>query len=177
MTKSKVGTSTIFARDRRCSEKGGTHKASEWVGREILAGSRFPGIPGGSPFHTPDATTSQRFQPTKDSALPFKRYKRRFATIPSPSALLASFQNETQIVVELENIVRDFRIPGWCPIVKSKMVELLDIYRSVEIFFLLKARTKIVEIVFYNFRDKTCFEEKLILFLTKSDIRNLYQKF
>lgn len=112
MTKSKVGTSTIFARDRRCSEKGGTHKASEWVGREILAGSRFPGIPGGSPFHTPDATTSQRFQPTKDSALPFKRYKRRFATIPSPSALLASFQNETQIVVELENIVRDFRIPG-----------------------------------------------------------------
>lgn len=57
------------------------------------------------------------------------------------------------------------------------MVELLDIYRSVEIFFLLKARTKIVEIVFYNFRDKTCFEEKLILFLTKSDIRNLYQKF
>lgn len=175
MTKSKVGTSTIFARDRRCSEKGGTHKASEWVGREILAGSRFPGIPGGSPFHTPDATTSQRFQPTKDSALPFKRYKRRFATIPSPSALLASFQNETQIVVELENIVRDFRIPGWCPIVKSKMVELLDIYRSVEIFFLLKARTKIVEIVFYNFRDKTCFEEKLILFLTKSG--TLYQKF
>ena len=55
------------------------------------------------------------------------------------------------------------------------MVELLDIYRSVEIFFLLKARTKIVEIVFYNFRDKTCFEEKLILFLTKSG--TIYQKF
>lgn len=71
--------------------------------------------PGGSPFHTPDATTSQRFQPTKDSVLPFKRYKRRFATIlPPPSALLASFQNETQIVVELENIVR-FRLLDGSP--------------------------------------------------------------
>lgn len=50
-----------------------------------------------------------KISPTKDPALPFKRYKRRFATIlPLP---LRRTKTKTQIVAELENIVR-FRFRG-----------------------------------------------------------------
>lgn len=50
--------------DRRCRGKGGAHKASEWRGGEG-EGKNSCRIPPGSPFHTPDATTSQRFRPQK----------------------------------------------------------------------------------------------------------------
>lgn len=48
----------------RCRGKGGAHKASEWRGGEE-EGKNSCRIPPGSPFHTPDATTSQRFRPQK----------------------------------------------------------------------------------------------------------------
>lgn len=82
---------------------------------EILAGSRFPGIPAVHPFIHPTRLLPKDFSPQKIPL--FHSNVTKDDSRPSPP-LLASFQNETQIVVELENIVH-FR---WCPIVKSKMV-------------------------------------------------------
>lgn len=76
-------------------------------GREILAGSRRFTLSYTRRDYFPKISAHKRFRS------PIQTLQKTIRDHP-PSALLASFQNETQIVVELENIVR-FRLLDGSP--------------------------------------------------------------